>query len=134
MAKWEAQFNQMMNSQREDLDFDYGGMMQNAWDGMNDGDFMTEPPMQFDEDGIPMLDSYVFGALFSPFEAAKIGLTLRSQRKTTNIWTRHIQNPAFKKRRTSSLGMARSPKPHYSLRRLFNTVTWAKGATRRGFS
>ena len=27
MAKWEAQFNQMMNAEREDLDFDYGKTM-----------------------------------------------------------------------------------------------------------
>lgn len=62
MAKWEAQFNQMMNSQREDLDFDYGGMMQNAWEGgMGDSDYSIEPAMQFDEEGLPVLGDYVFG-------------------------------------------------------------------------
>ena len=60
MAKWEAQFNQMMSSQREELDLDYGGMMQNAWDSMGQ-DFSTEPPMQFDDEGIPIIRSYVFG-------------------------------------------------------------------------
>ncbi|KAL1942042.1 hypothetical protein VTO73DRAFT_6572 [Trametes versicolor] len=61
MAKWEAQFNQMMNSQREDLDFDYGGMMQNAWEGgMGDSDYSIEPAMQFDEEGLPVLGDYVF--------------------------------------------------------------------------
>lgn len=62
MAKWEAQFNQMMNSQREDLDFDYGGMMQSAWEGgMGDSDYSIEPAMQFDEEGLPVLGDYVFG-------------------------------------------------------------------------
>ncbi len=60
VAKWEAQFNQMMSSQREELDFDYGGMMQNAWEGMGQ-DFNTEPAMQFDDQGIPLLGDYVFG-------------------------------------------------------------------------
>ncbi len=62
VAKWEAQFNQLMNSQREDPDFDYGGMMQNAWDGMGSADFSPEPPLQFNDQGIPALGDYVFGA------------------------------------------------------------------------
>ena len=63
MAKWEAQFNQMMSAQREDLDFDYGGMMREAYEASGyDADFSTEPPMQFDEQGVPVLEPYVFGA------------------------------------------------------------------------
>ena len=61
MAKWEAQFNQMMNAERQDGDFDYGGMMQEAWNGMSEP-FATEAPMKFDEMGIPILGDYVFGA------------------------------------------------------------------------
>ena len=61
MAKWEAQFNQLMNSQREDLDFDYGGMMRDAWESQNDADYSLEPPMQFDGQGVPKLDPYAFG-------------------------------------------------------------------------
>ncbi|CDO72496.1 hypothetical protein BN946_scf184980.g37 [Trametes cinnabarina] len=57
MAKWEAQFNQMMNSQREDLDFDYEGMMNSAWEGYGT-DF--EPPVHFDERGLPILEPYAF--------------------------------------------------------------------------
>ena len=64
MAKWEAQFNQMMNSQREDLDFDYEGMMQNAWENMAKSDFSNEPALEFDEQGIPALGEYVFGMNF----------------------------------------------------------------------
>ncbi len=59
MAKWEAQFNQMMNSQRED-DLDYGGMMQNAWESMS-GDLAVEPPIKFNEEGLPILGPYPFG-------------------------------------------------------------------------
>ena len=64
MAKWEAQFNQMMNAQREDLDFDYEGMMQNAWENMAKSDFSNEPALEFDEQGIPALGEYVFGTIF----------------------------------------------------------------------
>ncbi|KAI8992876.1 peroxisome targeting signal receptor [Trametes punicea] len=60
MAKWEAQFNQMMNNQREELDFDYGGMMQSAWEGMGDADYAFEPPIRFDDHGLPILGDYVF--------------------------------------------------------------------------
>ncbi|KAI0355751.1 TPR-like protein [Trametes cingulata] len=61
IAKWEAQFNQMMNQQREDLDFDYGASMQSAWEGgLGDSDYSFEPPMQFDEQGLPILGDYVF--------------------------------------------------------------------------
>ncbi|KAI0744275.1 peroxisome targeting signal receptor [Daedaleopsis nitida] len=59
IAKWEAQFNQMVNAEREELDFDYGGMMQEAWNGMHDS-FTTSPPVKFDEQGIPLLGDYVF--------------------------------------------------------------------------
>ncbi|KAH9859121.1 peroxisome targeting signal receptor [Lenzites betulinus] len=64
MAKWEAQFNQMMNSQREDLDFDYGDIMQAGWDRQwepnANPDYSFEPPLQFDEEGIPILGAYEF--------------------------------------------------------------------------
>ena len=64
MAKWEAQFNQMMNAQREDLDFDYAGMMQDTWENMAKSDFSNEPALEFDEQGIPALGEYVFGMNF----------------------------------------------------------------------
>ncbi|EJF65576.1 peroxisome targeting signal receptor [Dichomitus squalens LYAD-421 SS1] len=60
MAKWEAQFNQMMNAQREDLDFDYGGMMQKAWDSTGNSEFSADPVLEFDDQGIPALGEYVF--------------------------------------------------------------------------
>lgn len=63
MAKWEAEFNQLMESQRGDVDLDYGASMQNAWDsGVGQ---WGEPPastgMQFDDEGLPILGAYEFG-------------------------------------------------------------------------
>lgn len=65
--KWESEFNHLMQSQREDLD--YGAMMQSAWEGgMGDYDrdlySSTTPALQFDEEGVPNLGEYVFGHTF----------------------------------------------------------------------
>jgi len=58
MAKWEAEYNQLMNSQRED--FDYGSVMQEAWEnGVGDYDD-TLLGLKFDEEGIPSLGDYAF--------------------------------------------------------------------------
>lgn len=65
LAKWEAEFNQLMNSQRDDLDVDYTSAMQHAWEnGLAD---VPEPnfgqtTLKFDENGLPILGEYVFGA------------------------------------------------------------------------
>ncbi len=63
MAKWEAEFSQLMNRQRDELE-DYGSNMQNAWEG-GIGNFedtlgMTNS-MKFDGEGLPILGDYVFG-------------------------------------------------------------------------
>ncbi|KAI0051853.1 TPR-like protein [Auriscalpium vulgare] len=61
MAKWEAEFNQLMNSQREESEFDYGGAMQEAWAA--NADDMTDTfgdSMKFDHEGIPLLEPYTF--------------------------------------------------------------------------
>jgi peroxin-5 len=61
MAKWEAEFNQMMNNQRN-MDFDYDHMGLGQWED-------PSPPFQsvaFDSDGIPLLGDYEFGSFFSP--------------------------------------------------------------------
>ncbi|KAJ2917783.1 hypothetical protein MD484_g2622, partial [Candolleomyces efflorescens] len=61
LAKWEAEFSQMMNAQRDELD--YGESMQQAWEN-GVGDFQegssTDRPMQFDAEGVPILGDYVF--------------------------------------------------------------------------
>ncbi|KAI0062885.1 TPR-like protein [Artomyces pyxidatus] len=61
MAKWEAEFNQLMNSQREESDHDYGGAMQQAWDGgIGDLSDTFGDSMKFDHEGIPLLEPYKF--------------------------------------------------------------------------
>ncbi|KAI0320927.1 hypothetical protein OF83DRAFT_1168929 [Amylostereum chailletii] len=59
MAKWEAEFNQLMRSQDENLD--YGSGMQQAWEnGLGDlGDTFGDT-VKFDHEGIPLLDPYSF--------------------------------------------------------------------------
>ncbi|KAJ7497554.1 hypothetical protein FB451DRAFT_1211928 [Mycena latifolia] len=62
MAKWEAEFNQLMSSQRDEMDHDYGAVMQSAWEG-GIGDFSENAgskTLKFDSDGIPILSEYVF--------------------------------------------------------------------------
>jgi peroxin-5 len=63
LAKWEAEFSQLMNSQREDLEHDYGESMQQAWSS-GIGDFQEEgftEGIEFDDDGLPILGEYIFG-------------------------------------------------------------------------
>ncbi|KAJ7683250.1 hypothetical protein B0H17DRAFT_1205307 [Mycena rosella] len=62
MAKWEAEFNQLMSSQREEMEHDYGAAMQNAWEG-GVGDFSEDAEskaLKFDSEGIPILSEYIF--------------------------------------------------------------------------
>ncbi|KAJ7924984.1 hypothetical protein B0H13DRAFT_1171317 [Mycena leptocephala] len=62
IAKWEAEFNQLMSSQRDELDHDYGAAMQNAWEG-GIGDFSDDTDskaLKFDAEGIPTLSEYAF--------------------------------------------------------------------------
>ncbi|KAG6903062.1 hypothetical protein C0995_006249 [Termitomyces sp. Mi166 len=63
VAKWEAEFNQLMSDQRDELDHDYGATIQNAWEsGVGDfnGTNLGEQPLKFDAEGIPILGEYVF--------------------------------------------------------------------------
>ncbi|KIJ18718.1 hypothetical protein PAXINDRAFT_167276 [Paxillus involutus ATCC 200175] len=60
MAKWESGFNQLMSSQREELEHDYSGAMQDAWEG-GFGDFHDSGiDRKFDELGYPILTEYAF--------------------------------------------------------------------------
>jgi len=60
-SRWEAEFNQLMNAQREDGDWDYSAAMQRAWEEgapqLNDTFVHT---LKFDNEGLPILDPYVF--------------------------------------------------------------------------
>ncbi|KZP17955.1 TPR-like protein [Athelia psychrophila] len=59
LAKWEAEFNQVMGSQREDdLDYDFNGAMQDAFRAGESADHSSQPA--FDEDGYPILSPYTF--------------------------------------------------------------------------
>ncbi|KAG2150967.1 hypothetical protein DEU56DRAFT_779407 [Suillus clintonianus] len=60
IGKWEAQFNQLMGRDREELDHDYSTAMQEAW-----GDGLGNPngsalESKYNDDGIPILTEYVF--------------------------------------------------------------------------
>lgn len=63
MAKWEAEFHQLMQSERDD----YGGDFESAWkNGLGDLDELGGPePMKYDDDGIPQLDPYKFGGILT---------------------------------------------------------------------
>ena len=66
LAKWESEFSQLMNAQRDEMD--YGESMQNAWEtGLGDyqGGPSLEKPIQFDAEGVPQLGDYVFGLFCS---------------------------------------------------------------------
>ncbi len=53
--KWEAEYNQLMSSTRDE--FDYGASMQEAW---NTGT-ANETTIRFDDEGLPILGDYIFG-------------------------------------------------------------------------
>jgi peroxin-5 len=63
LAKWEAEFNQLMTSQREDdLDYDFGAAMQEVFQSGDHGDTQNNTAHQmFDEEGLPILTVYSFG-------------------------------------------------------------------------
>ncbi|KAK2464215.1 hypothetical protein APHAL10511_003672 [Amanita phalloides] len=61
-AKWEAEFSQLMSSQRDELD--YGASMQEAWEsGLGDfsvDDQSSEQYIPFDGEGLPIMLDYTF--------------------------------------------------------------------------
>ncbi|KAG1731508.1 uncharacterized protein EDB91DRAFT_1058629 [Suillus paluster] len=62
IGKWEAQFNQLMGRDREELDQDYSTAMEEAWnDGLGNYDGSAQPlESKYNDDGIPILTEYVF--------------------------------------------------------------------------
>lgn len=62
MAKWEAEFSQLMNAQREELE-DYGTNMQKAWEGGVGSYDGASQGVKFNEEGIPILGDYMFGII-----------------------------------------------------------------------
>ncbi|KZT29021.1 TPR-like protein [Neolentinus lepideus HHB14362 ss-1] len=64
LAKWEAEFNQLMTSQRENPDvLDYGESMVKAWEN-GSGDYgeesHSEVTTRFDDDGLPIFSEFSF--------------------------------------------------------------------------
>jgi peroxin-5 len=60
--KWEAEFNELMNTQRDDGNWDYATAMQSAWEeGRAELDDTLAHNLKFDPEGLPILDPYVFG-------------------------------------------------------------------------
>jgi len=53
-----------MSAQRDELDHDFGGAMQQAWEG-GLGDFseslLGDKQLKFDSEGMPILGEYTFG-------------------------------------------------------------------------
>ncbi|KAF5393344.1 hypothetical protein D9757_000793 [Collybiopsis confluens] len=62
LAKWEAEFNQLMDAQRDDLN--YGNAMKEAWESglgnLNEPPASADQAMKFDNDGLPILGDYLF--------------------------------------------------------------------------
>ncbi|KAJ4476947.1 hypothetical protein C8J55DRAFT_516205 [Lentinula edodes] len=62
LAKWETEFQQLMDAQRDE--FNYGNAMQEAWENglgnFTDSTTLGDPPLKFDNDGLPILQAYVF--------------------------------------------------------------------------
>ncbi|KAJ4483185.1 hypothetical protein J3R30DRAFT_1742688 [Lentinula aciculospora] len=60
LEKWATDFQQLMDAQRQELN--YGNAMQEAWEsGVGDfTDSLGDPPMRFDNDGLPILQEYIF--------------------------------------------------------------------------
>lgn len=67
LSKWEAQLNQLLQSGRED-DPEYAQGMRDAWEkglgdyGQIEKEWATPEVLKFDDEGIPLLDEYVFGS------------------------------------------------------------------------
>lgn len=85
MSKWESEFNQLMSAQRDELDHDYGSVMQQAWEnGL--GNFSAadlDAGLQFDSEGIPMLGEYAFGTTINNTRFLVIDFNFQNQ--TTSI-------------------------------------------------
>lgn len=61
LAIWEAEFNQLMTSQREaDLDYDFGAAMQEAFQSGDHGFENKTSHQAFDDEGLPILTAYSF--------------------------------------------------------------------------
>ncbi|KAL4073917.1 TPR-like protein [Scleroderma citrinum] len=80
LAKWEAEFNQLMTAQRDELEYGYGSAMQNAWEsGL--GDYNTADNPKLDEHGYPILGEYIFDRENKYLNQSSSDLSLLNQAK-----------------------------------------------------
>lgn len=88
-AKWEAEFNRLMNADREDGEWDLSAAMQRTWEeGFASSDDTFAHNVKLDHDGFPVLDPYVFGS-FSLTCDFPFYHTHYTQKKIINTLTRH---------------------------------------------
>jgi peroxin-5 len=74
-ARWEAEFNQLMNAQREDGEWDFSGAMQHTWEGgVTSWDDTFAHSLKLDHEGFPILDPYVFGSFSLPYDFSATAL------------------------------------------------------------
>jgi peroxin-5 len=63
IARWEAEFNELMSKERHESEWDYATALQNAWEeGGGDSNDTFAHNLKFDQEGLPILDPYVFGS------------------------------------------------------------------------
>jgi peroxin-5 len=79
-ARWEAEFNQLMNAHREDGEWDFSAAMQRTWEEGFDslGDTFTHN-VKFDHEGFPILDPYVFGSFSLPYNFPFLPYSLNTE-------------------------------------------------------
>lgn len=81
LAEWEAQNNQLLNGERDELElgdideFQYGKDMEEAWRQLGSDHFDERRDLQFDNDGIPQLGGYEFGVQSSSSQLMDLALT-----------------------------------------------------------
>ena len=78
-ARWEAEFNQLMNANREDGEWDFSAM-QRAWEeGASSLDDTFAHNVKFDHEGVPILDPYVFGLSSLPYNLPFLPYSLNTE-------------------------------------------------------
>jgi hypothetical protein len=60
-AKYEAEFQQWMDAQREEGEYDYGVGLQQAWESGLGADTIPGSELKYDDDGVPLMGAYQFG-------------------------------------------------------------------------
>lgn len=79
-ARWEAEFNQLMNAQREDGEWDIPAAMQRNWEeGVVLWDDTFAHSVKLDLEGFPILDPYVFGSFSLPYNFSSLPYSLKTE-------------------------------------------------------